>query len=240
MKTFYMQIQCGTGGDDAFEWTLMLFNMYTKYLDKKSIKYEIIDINHTDHGVRQVLLEIHANINELKSEEGIHRLVRISPFNAQNKRQTSFASVSLENIEKYESIKILNKDLRVDTFRASGAGGQHVNTTDSAVRITHIPTGIVASCQDGRSQLKNKEQAMILLKSKLYDYEKQIQNTKISQERQESSLNAERSEKIRTYNEPQGRITDHRCNVTLYKYESILKGNLNELFDEIHKYNLSN
>ena len=218
-----MQIQCGTGGDDAFEWTLMLFNMYTKYLDKKSIKYEIIDINHTDHGVRQVLLEIHANINELKSEEGIHRLVRISPFNAQNKRQTSFASVSLENIEKYESIKILNKDLRVDTFRASGAGGQHVNTTDSAVRITHIPTGIVASCQDGRSQLKNKEQA---LKNLIFKIEKKLNKKENIIKDSVTWGNHFRSYVLYPYE----MIKDDRLKKKTSKVKDILNGNLDILF----------
>ena len=242
IDSFFLEIRNGIGGDESCLFAADLFNMYKKYLEFNNIDFDIMYLYENKFFIRSMIMEIKdKNMWKIfQWEKGVHRIQRIPKTETQGRLHTSTATVTV--IPKHENIeiKILNKDLRVDTFRASGAGGQHVNTTDSAVRITHIPTGIVASCQDGRSQLKNKEQAMILLKSKLYDYEKQIQNTKISQERQESSLNAERSEKIRTYNEPQGRITDHRCNVTLYKYESILKGNLNELFDEIHKYNLSN
>ena len=171
----------------------------------------------------------------LKNEIGVHRLVRISPFNANGKRQTSFASVDVwPDVDDSIEIEINEKDLRIDTYRASGAGGQHVNKTESAVRITHIPTGVVVQCQDERSQFKNKEKAMNYLRAKLYDAQKEKIDANYSEKRKLQVGSGDRSERIRTYNYPQGRVTDHRINLTLYKLDEVVSGEaLGEIIDAL-------
>jgi peptide chain release factor 1 len=170
----------------------------------------------------------------LKAERGVHRLVRISPFDAQSRRHTSFASVFVyPEVEEAEAISVDESDLKIETFRASGAGGQHVNKTSSAVRMTHLPTGIVVSCQDERSQIKNRAKAMRVLKSRLLELEREKANSEITAERRKMVGSGDRSEKIRTYNFPQNRVTDHRIGLTLHQLPTILEGDLDPLIDPL-------
>lgn len=176
---FFMEIKTGVGGLDSQQWSLMLFKMYTKYFSDHDIPYKIIDREDTDAGIKNIILEVLWPMYKMLGEAGIHRLVRISPFNAQGKRQTSFSAVFLYKKTKEQKIQINQNELKIDTFRASGAGGQHVNKTESAVRITHIPTGIIVTCQSERSQQQNKETAISLLISKIVQKQKSEDNTQV-------------------------------------------------------------
>ena len=228
-------INSGAGGTEAQDWAEMLFRMYLKWAEKKGFETQVVDmLPGEEAGLKNVTFIVsgkHA-YGYLKCENGIHRLVRVSPYDANNRRHTSFASVyAYPEISEDIEVEVKEEDLRIDTYRSSGAGGQYVNMTDSAVRITHVPTGIVVTCQDERSQLKNRVKAMAYLRAKLYDAELRKQNEELASERRGQIGTGDRSERIRTYNFSQNRITDHRIGVTLYKLDQYLDGDLYDLIE---------
>ena len=237
-KNALIEIHAGAGGVESQDWAEMLLRMYSRWAESKNFKVELIDQSIGDEaGIKSVTIRISGqnSYGWLKLESGVHRLVRISPFDSQSRRHTSFASVSCyPEIDNSVNIIISDKDIRIDTFRASGAGGQHVNKTDSAVRITHLPSNVVASCQEEKSQHKNKAKAMKMLASRLYEKTKSENEEKIANKRKSMVGSGDRSEKIRSYNYPQGRVTDHRINLTLYKLEDITSGlALNEIIEPL-------
>lgn len=237
LNNAYVKIHSGAGGTEACDWAGMLQRMYQMFADKNGFKWSITDkIDGDGAGVKSVTLKVVGDnaYGYLKSEMGVHRLVRISPFDANKRRHTSFASVEvMPEINQDVEIEIRPEDLKVDVYRSGGAGGQHVNTTDSAVRITHLPTGIVVACQDERSQLKNREKAMSILKSKLYDYFQMQVDEQYASNRRSQIGTGDRSERIRTYNYPQSRLTDHRINYTSYNLEAFLNGDLDDLISNL-------
>lgn len=232
-----LTLHAGAGGTESCDWAGMLCRMYQRWADKKGFSVQMLDyLDGEEAGLKSVTLEISGEnaYGYLRSEHGVHRLVRISPFNAAGKRQTSFVSCDvMPDIEGNIDIEIDDKDIRIDTYRSSGAGGQHINKTSSAVRLIHEPTGIVVECQTERSQFQNKDNAMKMLKTKLYDIEKQKQDSEITNARRSQVGSGDRSEKIRTYNYPQGRITDHRIGFSIYQMEDFLNGNLDEMIDNL-------
>lgn len=232
-----LKLNAGAGGTESCDWCAMLFRMYSRWVERKGLSLEILDsLDGDEAGIKSITFQVNGEnaYGYLKSEKGVHRLVRISPFNAQGKRQTSFVSLDvMPEIDEDIDIEIKDEDIRIDTYRSSGAGGQHINKTESAVRITHLPTGTVVECQDERSQFKNKERAMKILRSRLYEALQQEQADKIASERKMQVGTGDRSERIRTYNYPQGRITDHRIGLTLYKLEDVLNGHIDEVVDAL-------
>ncbi len=238
-RDIFLEIRAGTGGDEAAIFAGDLYRMYTKFTEKNSWTSEIISMTEGDHGgYKEIVIKVTgSNIyGEMKFESGTHRVQRVPETETQGRVHTSAATIAvLPVIQTIDEIQINNNDLRIDTYRASGAGGQHVNKTDSAVRITHLPTGTVAECQDGRSQHKNKAQALEILYSKLLLHEQDQQKRETAEERKTLVGSGDRSERIRTYNFPQGRVTDHRINLTLYKLDHILEGNIESLVDELKK-----
>ena len=228
----YIEIHAGAGGTESQDWADMLRRMYLKWSDKKNFKSSLISEHRGDEaGIKSATIKIDGDyvFGWLKKESGIHRLVRISPFDSGARRHTSFASVWIYPVvDENINIEILEKDLRIDTYRSSGAGGQHVNTTDSAVRITHIPSGVVVSQQDEKSQHKNKAKALKILRSRVYEAEKRKKDQERSSNRRSQIGSGDRSERIRTYNFPQGRVTDHRINLTLHKLDEFLNGEIHE------------
>ena len=238
-RDIFLEIRAGTGGDEAAIFAGDLYRMYTKFTEKNSWTSEIISMTEGDHGgYKEIVIKVTgSNIyGEMKFESGTHRVQRVPETETQGRVHTSAATIAvLPVIQTIDEVQINNNDLRIDTYRASGAGGQHVNKTDSAVRITHIPTGTVAECQDGRSQHKNKAQALEILYSKLLLHEQDQQKRETAEERKILVGSGDRSERIRTYNFPQGRVTDHRINLTLYKLDHILEGNIESLVDELKK-----
>ena len=236
-RDIYMEIRAGTGGEEAAIFAGDLYKMYSKFSEKNKWDIEIINSNISDHGgFKEVIFKIiGTNVySNLKFESGTHRVQRVPNTETQGRVHTSASTVAvLPIVEKVEVIDINPADLRIDTYRASGAGGQHVNKTDSAVRVTHIPTGIVSECQDDRSQHKNKAKAMEYLHSRLLSakQEKQKKDTDDSRKKQVGS--GDRSERIRTYNFPQGRVTDHRINLTLYKLEQLIEGDIEPLIEAL-------
>ncbi len=226
----FLEIRAGTGGDEAAIFSGDLFRMYNRYAEEQKWKTEVMTERPGEHGgYKEIIVRIDGkNVYEkLKFESGAHRVQRVPETETQGRVHTSACTVAImPEIEEVEEIDIDKNDLRVDTFRASGAGGQHVNKTDSAIRLTHIPTGIVVECQDERSQHKNKARAMSLLQAKLLDMEQEKQKTEESDTRRKLVGSGDRSEKIRTYNYPQGRVTDHRISLTLYNLPEIMAGNL--------------
>ncbi len=232
-----LEIHPGAGGTESQDWAEMLLRMYTRWAARHKYAVEELDYLPGDEaGVKSVTLRIagpHA-FGFLKSERGIHRLIRISPFDSSGRRHTSFASVDvIPDVGNDIELDIKESDIRVDIFRSSGPGGQCVNTTDSAVRLTHIPTGIVIYSQTEKSQLQNKEKAFRLLRSKLYDMEMEKRQNEEAEARRSQIGTGDRSEKIRTYNFPQGRVTEHRIKLTLYKIDSVMDGDLDELIDSL-------
>jgi peptide chain release factor 1 len=235
-KNAILEIRAGAGGEEAALFAKDLLKMYLKYAESKGYKVSITDIHETDlGGIKEAVLLIEGKnaYGNLKYESGVHRVQRIPITEASGRIHTSTASVTVlpefENIE----IEINPDDLKIEVKRASGPGGQHVNVTDSAVRITHIPTGIVVQCQDERSQHKNKAKALRILKARIYEYEKEKREREVQERRKKQIGTQERSEKIRTYNFPQNRVTDHRINLTIYNLEEILQGKIDEIIEKL-------
>ncbi len=236
-RNVILEVRAGTGGDEAGIFAANLFNMYQKFSINNNWKFEILSVSDTGVGGYK---EAHANIvgggafGKLKFESGVHRVQRVPVTETNGRVHTSAATVAVLPEAEDVEINLNDKDLRIDVYRSSGPGGQSVNTTDSAVRITHLPSGIVVSQQDEKSQHKNKAKAMKILLARLYDQERQIQNSKIASARKNQVGSGDRSERIRTYNFPQGRVTDHRINLTLHKIEKIIEGEgLNEIIDNL-------
>lgn len=232
-----LTFHAGAGGTEAQDWAEMLYRMYNKWAESHDFKVNLLDyLDGDEAGLKSasILVEGENAYGFLKSEAGVHRLVRVSPFDSSGRRHTSFAAIEvMPEIDDNIEVDIRPEDIKMDVYRASGAGGQHINKTESAVRITHIPTGLVVECQDERSQYKNKDKAMKILRSRLYEQMLQEQNDKIASERRMQVGTGDRSERIRTYNFPQGRMTDHRIGLTLYRLEDIMNGNLDEVFDAL-------
>lgn len=235
-KNVFVEIRGGAGGDEAALFAANLFRMYTRYAEINRWKVDMMSSNETDiGGFKEVVFMIkgHGAYSKLKYESGAHRVQRVPDTESSGRIHTSTATVAvLPEVDDVE-IDISPNDIRVDVFRASGNGGQCVNTTDSAVRMTHLPTGIVVSCQDEKSQLKNKEKAMKVLKARLFEKAEAERNSAIAEDRKSQVGTGDRSERIRTYNYPQGRVTDHRIGLTLYKLESFLNGDINEVIDAL-------
>ena len=237
----FLEIRAGTGGDEAAIFAGDLFRMYSRYAEAKKWQLEVLNSSEGEHGgYKEIIARIAGNgaYSQLKFESGAHRVQRVPETESQGRVHTSAATVAIiPESEEVQMIEINPADLRVDTFRASGAGGQHVNKTDSAIRLTHLPTGTVVECQDERSQHKNRARAMSLLQARIYDAEKQKQDAEQAAERKTLVGGGDRSERIRTYNFPQGRLTDHRINLTLYKLDDIMQGSLGQVVDPLmHEY----
>ena len=235
-KNVIVEIRAGTGGDEAALFAGDLYRMYTRYAERNRWKTEVMSINEIGiGGIKEVIFLIKGKgaYSRLKYESGVHRVQRVPETEASGRIHTSAATVAVLPEAEDVDVEINEKDLKIDIYRSSGAGGQHVNTTDSAVRITHIPTGIVVACQDERSQIKNREKAMKILKTRLYDKMLMDQAAERAEERKGQVGSGDRSERIRTYNFPQGRVTDHRINLTLYKLDSFLDGELDEMIDAL-------
>ena len=235
-KNVILEIRAGTGGEEAALFGASLFRMYTKYAESKKWKVELISINATGlGGIKEVVASIQGKgvYSKLKYESGVHRVQRVPATETSGRIHTSAATVAVLPEAEDVDVKIDAKDLRIDTFCSSGAGGQSVNTTYSAVRIVHEPTGLVVQCQDERSQTKNRDKAMKVLRARLYELQMEEKDKERAQERKSQVGSGDRSERIRTYNYPQNRVTDHRTGLTLHKLEQILEGNLDELFDNL-------
>ena len=241
-KNVIIEIRGGAGGEEAALFAYDLYRMYTMYSEKKRWKVEELNMNETGiGGIKEVsfLVTGKGAYSRLKFESGVHRVQRVPETESSGRIHTSTVTVAvLPELDDVE-VEINEEDLRIDTYRASGAGGQHVNKTSSAIRITHMPTGIVVECQNERSQLQNKEAAMKMLRSKLYDMKQQEQDSKLAQDRKNQVGSGDRSEKIRTYNFPQGRITDHRVNFSIYQIEDFLNGNLDEMIDILNAQDMA-
>ncbi|MBT3989346.1 MAG: peptide chain release factor 1 [Rhodospirillaceae bacterium] len=235
-KNAILEVRAGTGGDEAALFAAELFRMYQRYAEQHGWKFEPIDINATGIGGYK---DASANITgkgvfaKLKFESGVHRVQRVPETESQGRVHTSAATVAVLPEAEEVDVHIDQKDLRVDTYRAQGAGGQHVNKTDSAIRITHLPTSIVVQCQDGKSQHKNRAQAMKMLRAKLYETEREEKDAARAADRKNQVGSGDRSERIRTYNFPQGRITDHRINLTLYKLDKAMEGDLDDVIEAL-------
>jgi len=235
-KNVIVEIRAGTGGDEAALFAGDLYRMYTRYAERNRWKTEVMSTNEIGiGGFKEVIFMIKGKgaYSRLKYESGVHRVQRVPETEASGRIHTSAATVAVLPEAEDVDIEIHEKDLKIDIYRSSGAGGQHVNTTDSAVRITHLPTGIVVACQDERSQIKNREKAMKILKTRLYDKMLMDQAAERAEERKGQVGSGDRSERIRTYNFPQGRVTDHRINLTLYKLNAFLDGDLDEMIDAL-------
>lgn len=235
-KNVIIEIRSGAGGDEAALFGSEVMRMYLKYAEKKRYKVEIYELNETElGGVKEATFKISGNgvYSRFKFESGVHRVQRVPDTETQGRVHTSTITVAvLPEVEDVD-IELDEKDLKIDTCRSSGAGGQHINKTESAIRVTHLPTGIVVYCQDQRSQVQNKETALAILKSKLYDKYKTEQDEKYAENRRTQIGTGDRSERIRTYNYPQGRMTDHRINFTVYSLTEFLNGDLDELIDAL-------
>jgi len=236
-RNIFLEIRAGTGGDEAAIFAGDLFRMYQKYAERQGWNTEPISISHGEHGgFKEIIVLVEGNgaYSRMKFESGTHRVQRVPETESQGRIHTSACTVAiLPEAEDIEEIDLNPADLRIDTFRASGAGGQHINKTDSAIRITHLPTGIVIECQDERSQHKNKARALSLLKARLLEQEQSKQAKETADTRRLQVGSGDRSQRVRTYNYPQGRISDHRINLTLYKLDEILGGNLDLLVDPL-------
>ena len=240
-RNVFLEIRAGTGGDEAAIFAGDLFRMYSKYAERKRWKVEIISESQGEHGgFKEIITRVEGQnvYSRLKFESGAHRVQRVPATESQGRIHTSACTVAvMAEPDELDEISLNKADLRIDTFRASGAGGQHVNKTDSAIRITHLPTGIVVECQDERSQHKNRARAMALLQARLQTARQDAAAKEQSETRKSLVGSGDRSERIRTYNYPQGRVTDHRINLTLYKLDEILEGNLDDVIGPLsHEY----
>lgn len=237
-KNCILEVRPAAGGEEAALFASTLMNMYVRYAERMHWKVEVNDIEETElGGLKECSLTISGTdvFSKLKFESGVHRVQRVPETESQGRVHTSTVTVAvLPEIEDVD-FEILDKDLRIDTYRSSGAGGQHVNKTESAIRMTHIPTGIVVACQDERSQIKNREKAMSLLKAKLYDYYKTQIDSEYSANRKNQVGTGDRSERIRTYNYPQGRITDHRINYSVFSVDTFMDGDIEGMIEELQK-----
>jgi peptide chain release factor 1 len=237
-NNIFLEIRAGTGGDEAAIFSGDLFRMYSSYAESQKWKVEVLSKNLGEHGgFKEIIsrIEGHGAYSKLKFESGAHRVQRVPETETQGRVHTSACTVAIlpEADEVGNDMDISPSDLRIDTYRASGSGGQHVNKTDSAVRLTHLPTGTVVECQDERSQHKNKARAMSMLKARILDAERQAQAAEQAETRKSLIGSGDRSERIRTYNYPQGRITDHRINLTLYKLDTVVAGDLGQVIDPL-------
>jgi peptide chain release factor 1 len=232
-RNLFLEIRAGTGGEESALFAGALYRMYSRYAERQGWKVEQVSASESDlGGYKEAILRVagHGAYSKLKFESGGHRVQRVPETEAQGRIHTSACTVAvLPEVDEVADVNINPADLRIDTFRASGAGGQHINKTDSAVRITHLPTGIVVECQDDRSQHRNRAQAMSVLAARIKDVQVREQQQKIASERKSLIGSGDRSERIRTYNFPQGRVTDHRINLTLYKLQMVMDGDLDEL-----------
>ncbi len=235
-KNVIIEIRAGAGGDEAGLFAEVLYRMYTKYAENKRWHHSVLSSSPQGiGGFKEIIFEVNGKnvYSDMKYESGVHRVQRIPITESSGRIHTSTATVAVLPEAEEVEVKIEPKDLKIDVFRSTGPGGQSVNTTDSAVRITHLPTGIVVSCQDEKSQLQNKEKALRILRARLFEIEQQKQIDEQVRQRRMQIGSGDRSERIRTYNYPQGRVTDHRINLTLYKLDEILEGNIGELIDAL-------
>lgn len=235
-RNVIIEIRAGTGGDEAALFAYDLYRMYNMYAEAEGFKVELMNANETEMGgFKEVSFTVEGDgaYSRFKFESGVHRVQRVPETEAQGRIHTSAVTVAVLPEAEEIDVKIDPADLEIDTYRSGGAGGQHVNKTDSAIRITHKPTGIVVECQDERSQHKNRDKAMKMLRTKLYDAEREKQEKAIASERKSQVGSGDRSERIRTYNFPQGRLTDHRIGLTLYSLDSILNGKLGDVIDAL-------
>ncbi|MFV5215194.1 peptide chain release factor 1 [Azonexus caeni] len=236
-KSVILEIRAGTGGDESALFAGDLFRMYSRYAERQRWQVEVLSASESDlGGYKEVICRIagYGAYSRLKFESGGHRVQRVPETETQGRIHTSACTVAvMPEADEVEDVNLNPADLRIDTFRASGAGGQHINKTDSAVRITHLPTGIVAECQDGRSQHANKASAMKVLAARIKDIQVRAQQSHIASTRKNLIGSGDRSERIRTYNFPQGRVTDHRINLTLYKIAAIMEGDMDEVLDAL-------
>ena len=235
-RNVIVEIRGGAGGEEAALFSGVLFRMYSMYAESQGWKVDVLNSNETElGGYKEISFMITGDgaYSKLKYESGVHRVQRVPETETQGRVHTSTATVAVLPEAEDVEIEINPADLQIDTYRSSGAGGQHVNKTESAIRITHLPSGLIVECQDERSQFKNKDKAMKILRSRLYEMEQAKQDAEFAAERKSQVGTGDRSERIRTYNYPQGRITDHRIGLTIYKFEDTLNGNLNELIDAL-------
>ncbi|MBP5730268.1 MAG: peptide chain release factor 1, partial [Clostridia bacterium] len=235
-KNVFMEIRAGAGGEEAALFAAVLFRMYVHYAEGRGWSVETVDVSETElGGIKEIVFSVDGKgaYSRLKYESGVHRVQRVPTTESSGRIHTSTATVAVLPEAEAASVQLDPDDVEIDIFRSSGAGGQHINKTDSAIRLTHKPTGIVVTCQDQRSQLKNKEKAFKVLYSRLYELEVQAKEAAVSGERRAQVGTGDRSERIRTYNYPQNRVTDHRIDLTLYRLEAVLEGDLDEIIDAL-------
>ncbi len=235
-RSVVMEIRPGAGGEEAALFAALLLRMYQRYAERRGYRFEAVDISETElGGVKEAVFTLNGGgaFSRMKFESGVHRIQRVPVTESGGRIHTSTATVAVLPEAEDVEVDIRQEDIRIDTYRASGHGGQYINRTDSAVRITHMPSGLVVTCQDEKSQLKNKEKAMKVLRSRLYELYRSQQDAAYAENRKSQVGTGERNERIRTYNFPQGRVTDHRANLTLYKIESVMDGELDEIIDAL-------